>query len=496
MVTHRLLKKQVNRLLPEKYLEDEELQKFINTVNDSYLAFERDKQLSEHAFKISEQEFFEVNTRLNEQLETRSKLIQRIVDAIHLIDNNFEVRDINNVNLLDIANYLNGLIEKTKQTEKEILEAKNEADRANRAKSDFLSMISHEIRTPLNAIIGMTYLLMTDDPKPEQINHFGILKTSSDNLLSLINDILDLSKIESGNIELEAIPFSLEELSSKLLSTHSVKAKENNTTLAFAFDSNINENLVGDPLRFSQILNNLISNAIKFTKDGEVKLSIELAEHTPQYSELICAVSDNGIGIHPDKLQTIFESFSQESVSTSRKYGGTGLGLSITRKLLRLMNTDIEVKSEAGKGSTFYFRLKLNNHLELDSFEKDEIVDLSKCSFLVVDDTPTNFPMILNLLAKQGAKCETAESGEEALDLIKQKKFDLILLDLLMPEMDGFDVSEEILKNNPNQKIIAISASANSEMAVKVKEAGMLGLIPKPFEVQLFYKTITQTLIQ
>ena len=491
---HRLLKKQIQRLLPESYAHDETIQKFIQSINESYLAFERDKQLADHAFKISEEEYIEVNARLNQELSTRSLLITKIIDAIHIIDNNFVLANIDNVNLIDIVNYLNGLIEKLKETESQLIVAKNDADRANKAKSDFLSMISHEIRTPLNAIIGMTYLLMTDDPKPEQIDHFNILKTSSDNLLSLINDILDLSKIESGNIEIEMIPFSLKDLSAKLLSTHLIKAKENNTVLKQSFDTNIPENLIGDPLRISQILNNLLSNAIKFTKDGTVTLAMNIVSKSENYTELKCEVSDTGIGIQPDKLQSIFESFTQESVSTSRKYGGTGLGLSITRKLLNLMNTDIQVESTPSVGSSFYFNIKFFHSEEAKTKEESNIWTLKGRHILIVDDTPTNFPMMISLLSKQGATYKTAESGEAALELYKNEKFDLILLDILMPEMDGFEVANQVLSLNADQKIIAVTASASSIMIEKTKSAGMKALIPKPFDVSNFYQTIQQVL--
>jgi signal transduction histidine kinase/CheY-like chemotaxis protein/DNA-dependent RNA polymerase auxiliary subunit epsilon len=489
---HRTLKNQIKKLLTEKNIDVSQLSDFFESINDSFLAYERDRTLSEHAFKISENEFGEVNKKLKDEIEIKELSIKKMVKSINLIDKKFKIETTAENDLLIITNYLNDLIEKVKKAEKALIQSKVEADKANNAKSEFLSIMSHEIRTPLNAIIGMSYLLEIDDPKPEQQENLRVLKTSSDNLLALINDVLDLSKIESGKIEMENEKFSLIKLVSNIKKTHEIKAKDNGNILELNINENLPETILGDSLRLSQVFNNLISNAIKFTTNGTITISIKQTLRKDNFIELYCAVSDTGIGIKPDKLESIFESFTQESKSTTRKYGGTGLGLTITKKLLHFMNSEIKVISELDEGSTFYFTL--NTEIVDD---KNSLIneigkyDLNGINILIVDDTPENFPYITQLLKSWNANIFTAISGFEAIAYCKQKTdFDLILMDILMPEIDGYETSKEIRKFNSDVKIVALSASANSEMRAKIMKYGIQDCISKPFNQYDFYSRI------
>ena len=496
MEYHKTLNKQIKKLLLEKNIDTSQLSDFFESINESFLAYEKDKTLSEHAFDISEKEYSEVNQKLKEEVEIKELSIKKIVEAIHMIDKNFQINLTAENDLLLIANYLNDLIEKVKKAEKALIQAKIEADTANNAKSEFLSIMSHEIRTPLNAIIGMAYLLQIDDPKPEQVENLRVLKTSSDNLLALLNDVLDLSKIEAGKIEIEHEKFSLIKLVSNIKKTHELKAKDNDNNLVLNISDNLPETIIGDSLRLSQIFNNLISNAIKFTNNGTITIDVKQTSKQDNFVELYCAVSDSGIGINAQKIDSIFESFTQESKSTTRKYGGTGLGLTITKKLLYLMNSEIKVVSELGKGSTFSFVLKTEMVEGYDSsINEISKFDLNGINILIVDDTPENFPYITQLLKSWNAHIFTAISGFEAIAYCKQKTdFDLILMDILMPDIDGYETSKEIRKFNSDVKIVALSASANSDMRAKIGQYGIQDSISKPFNQYDFYVRLLKVL--
>ena len=234
---------------------------------------------------------------------------------------------------------------------------------ANKAKDEFLSTISHEIRTPLNAVIGITHILLMDNPKSKQLKHLNILKSSSQHLLSLVNDVLDFGKIESGNIEIESIVFDLSNSINSILASYANIAEDKEINFSINIDSKIPNKLIGDPTRLSQILTNLLSNAIKFTNSGSVALNIKCTNKTDKYIHLHFEVIDTGIGISNKQQEKIFKAFTQADTSTARKFGGTGLGLSISKKLVQLMGSDITLKSKIGVGSVFSFplRLKLNN---------------------------------------------------------------------------------------------------------------------------------------
>lgn len=379
--------------------------------------------------------------------------------------------------------------QKIKKKNKKLKRAIKKAETAARVKSDFLSVMSHEIRTPMNAVIGTIHLLLDENPKKTQLEHLKTLKFSSENLLILINDILDYSKVESGNVELEHIDFHLRELTKGLGNTYEQKAIENGVKFNILIDHNIPSMLKGDPARLTQILNNLISNAFKFTPNGEIKLLIHLLAKSNGRVKLEFAVEDTGIGISKDKLKLIFESFTQAHADTTRKYGGTGLGLAITKKLIKLFDSQIFVKSKVRRGSKFYFSLYMEEAAHAnaavvvdDTMMKDAVKDKR---VLVVDDNEINLMMAKKFLDKWGLISDVVISGKEALEQVFNADYDLILMDLQMPEMDGYEVTSTIrsldnleLKNIP---IVAVSADTYENVKYKIAEVGMNDFLSKPF---------------
>lgn len=379
--------------------------------------------------------------------------------------------------------------QKIKKKNKKLKRAIKKAETAARVKSDFLSVMSHEIRTPMNAVIGTIHLLLDENPKKTQLEHLKTLKFSSENLLILINDILDYSKVESGNVELEHIDFHLRELTKGLGNTYEQKAAENGIMFNILIDHNIPSMLKGDPARLTQILNNLISNAFKFTPKGEIKLLIHLLAKSNGRVKLEFAVEDTGIGISKDKLKLIFESFTQAHADTTRKYGGTGLGLAITKKLIKLFDSQIFVKSKVNRGSKFYFSLYMeeaahaNAAIEVDDTQMKEEVKNKRV--LVVDDNEINLMMAKKFLDKWGLVSDVVTSGKQALEQVFDADYDLILMDLQMPEMDGYEVTATIrsldnmdLKNIP---IVAVSADTYENVKLKIAEVGMNDFLSKPF---------------
>ena len=374
-----------------------------------------------------------------------------------------------------------------KKVEKEILESKEQAIQLSEAKEMFLSVMSHEIRTPLNAVIGMTHLLLENDPKPSQLDDLNILKFSGENLLNIINDILDFTKIETGNLQLESIPFDLHTLCVDIINSLQINAGKRGDSLILIYDNRIPEQILGDKTRLYQILMNLLGNAIKFTENGKVELHIKLKETKSDSTSIYFEIRDNGIGIPEDKLSYIFETFTQAKADVSRKYGGTGLGLAITKKLIKLYKSDIEVHSTEGKGTAFSFVINFNcvtkSTVTLPPVSLQSNFNAKK--ILVVDDNEVNILIAKRFLSKWGFSIDFASNGEEAINKIIENTYDLVFMDIRMPGIDGFDTTR-IIREIPgdyfkNLPIIALTASTLHNENVKFKEAGMNGHILKPF---------------
>lgn len=375
-----------------------------------------------------------------------------------------------------------------RQAQLALKQLKEEAERTTVAKSQFLSMMSHEIRTPMNAIIGLTNLLSETNLTPEQQRHVQLLRFSGENLLTIINDILDFSKIEAQKIVLEHIDFDLQELVSKTIGIQRQGAVEKKILLQYDIDPRLPHVLNGDPVRIIQIITNLVSNAIKFTHEGSVTVSLVQLATEKNAVTLQINVTDTGIGIAPDKLESIFESFSQAEEGTTRKYGGTGLGLAITKKLTELMGGSISVRSRPNTGSTFtcVLTLERGEAIERNLAASDQAPEIpSHTNVLLAEDNVMNQLMVTSFLKKWDVKFTVVENGLQALNAIQEKKFTLVLMDLQMPEMGGYEVTQKIramdepyFKNVP---IIALTASAMTDVRAEVLAAGMNDFLSKPF---------------
>ena len=381
-------------------------------------------------------------------------------------------------------------ISKRKEFEASLQIAKEKAEEATRAKSLFLSMMSHEIRTPMNAIVGLTNLLLQNDPREDQRERLNLLKFSGHNLLTIINDILDFSKIEAGKLVLESIDINLKKLLSDTRQMLEPRAQEKNISLYLKYDSKLPEFLKGDTVRISQIVTNLLSNAIKFTERGYVELSLKsLGEEKGKY-KVQFSVKDTGIGIEADKLETIFEHFTQADNDITRRFGGTGLGLTITKGLLHLMGSKIDLESVPGYGSTFSFVLTMDKGKDVQVSEASaapgKFGDDETISVLLVEDNRINQIVALNFLQQWGVSVDIANDGFEALTMVTRKSYNMVFMDLQMPGMDGYEASRKIRAlDDPYFKeipIIALTAAAMSGMRDKVMENGMNDFISKPFD--------------
>ena len=381
--------------------------------------------------------------------------------------------------------------------------SKQKAEEEAALKTQFLSTMSHEIRTPLNAVIAMTHLLLQENPRSNQIKSLNTLKFSAENLLVIINDILDYNKIESGKIDFEMIEFELRELIGSIREELRYKAEDKGIHFIIRMDERIPAVLIGDPVRLSQILNNLIDNAIKFTSKGKVKLEIDIKEtEDPNIKQLDFVVSDTGIGINQEKIQSIFERFTQASADTTRKFGGTGLGLAITKKLIELQGGEIRVDSQPGAGSKFYFSINFqrSHKTSLPTYinKQDKTPqNLNGAKVLMVEDNEMNQLVASQFLHKWNAQIDYADNGEIAISMVQQKNYDIVLMDLEMPVMDGYQTTKIIRKLGGAYKylpIIALTASAMSEVKDLVIEAGMNDYVAKPFAPQDLYNKLSKNL--
>lgn len=385
----------------------------------------------------------------------------------------------------------------------ELTAAKKELEESMKVKAQFMANMSHEIRTPMNAVIGFTELLLKTELSQEQKQYIEAVKTSGKNLLVIINDILDFSKIESGKLEFENIKFSLSQVISTVTELMLAKAGEKNIRLSTKIDQKIPDQLIGDPTRLNQILLNLVGNAIKFTNQGEVKITIELLSEATNVEELKFSVTDTGIGIPEDKLKSLFKAFTQVSNETTRKYGGTGLGLAIAKQLVEMQNGSISVKSKVAEGSTFSFILKFKKNEKPESgsnkvVAKLDFKKLEGSTVLLVEDNLLNQILAKKVLTDWKLKVEVAENGLVAIDKLKKNNFDLILMDIQMPEMDGYDATKYIREKLTSPKsetpIIAMTAHALAGEAEKCIKAGMDDYISKPFDTQALYLKIDAAL--
>lgn len=374
-------------------------------------------------------------------------------------------------------------------------DAKEEAEKNARIKSEFLSIMSHELRTPMNAVLGMTQVIMEENPRKDQLENLETIKISAQNLLDIINDILDYNRLESGKIFLEHKDFSLKNLMAKLFRIFSYSMKQKGLTLNYNYDSSLGESFIGDEIRLGEIITNLIGNAIKFTDSGAITIDIKKIGNKPNTSLIRFSVKDTGIGISQQNITNIFDSFTQEKTDTTRKYGGTGLGLSIVKKLLELMNGRIFVESKVGEGSKFYFEIELeNSEKKFEQVIKEpesapNKINLSK--ILIVEDNTVNQLVMKKMLKNTGIEIDIADNGKIGFEKVLQNKYDLVFMDLLMPEMDGYEATREIRNFNKDIPIVALTADVMKGVEAKTKEAGMNNYLTKPVKKDELLKILS-----
>lgn len=385
-----------------------------------------------------------------------------------------------------------------KKADKALQQAVETAQAATEAKSKYLAIMSHEIRNPLNAVVGMVRMLYEagiEGPNRKLVEN---IKTSSDHLLMIVNDILDFSKIEAGDMILEQANFSIQDVVKRVFNSHVYIARDKNLALNFSVDEQIDKTHIGDPLRLQQVLSNLLSNAIKFTPQGRIDIRCELLGSSLQNDRLRFEVIDTGIGISAERQQAIFESFKQEDSTVSRTYGGSGLGLAISKQIVELMGGELKVESVKNKGSRFHFTISLpvaeNNTTQSTVTEQNSgDISLAGYSILLVEDNKLNQMLATTILEKWGARVAVAGNGQQALDLLAKDTFDIILMDIQMPVMDGMTASRMIReKLKINTPILALSANVIKGIVEKCRDAGMQGYISKPFDSDDLYQKIVQ----
>ncbi|MCO4822321.1 MAG: response regulator [Flavobacteriaceae bacterium] len=378
----------------------------------------------------------------------------------------------------------------------ELLTEKERAEIAAKTKTNFLSTVTHELRTPLYAVTGLTNMLMEEDPKPDQIQHLKSLKFSGDYLLTFINDILQINKIEANKVELDPEVFNLKNKVENVIAALNNSALDNNIMIHHEYDKKLPETFNGDQLKISQILINLIGNSIKFTKDGDIWVRVKQLKKSKKTHTIQLEVEDNGIGITKEKQDHMFESFSQGSVQINRKYGGTGLGLSIVKGLIEILKGKIYLKSELGKGTSFFVEFPLLETEEVVKVKKHDYskdigeLDLENVKILVVEDNKINQMITKKILNKMGLNCDVIDNGEEAVEMIKETTYDVVLMDIHMPGISGIEATKRVRSFDKELTIFALTAVTLEDKMQEFDEAGFDDIISKPFKQEDFEKKL------
>ncbi len=375
--------------------------------------------------------------------------------------------------------------------------SKNKAETSAKVRERFISTISHELRTPLYAVTGLTHLLLKEEPKPEQVENLESLKYSGEYLLALVNDILEINRLDSERATLEFERFNLRDNIQQISQSLNELVSKNNNELILEIDSNLPNFLLGDEVKIHQVIFNLVGNAIKFTENGKVWIRVKINSLKANAVNFIFEVEDTGIGIPKEKLEDIFDNFSQGSLEISKKFGGTGLGLAIVKRLLKLMDSDIAVESEVGKGSKFFFELTMKVAQEEVTTDdlKFDLELLKNKKVLIVEDNKINQMITRKMVENIGMKCEVVDNGTKAVELVKNQKYDGVLMDIRMPGISGIEATRYIRIFNPQIPIIALTALSLSETRQEIFACGMDDLISKPFKPDEFYRKLFKLLV-
>ena len=463
---------------------------------------ERIEILNDKRLDIDDYKKFRESERLKEiiQADNKNKELQEASRFSKLISI-LAIALISILSLLSLSLYKNNIIRNQsnlllQEKNKELEIAKNKAEKASKARAEFLSTVSHELRTPLNAINGITHLLLQENPRETQMDYLTSLKFSGDYLTKFINEILEINKIESHKVQIEHSSFNLKKLLKNIQNSLKELALVNDNRFIFEIDPAIPDYLNGDITKLSQIILNLINNALKFTKSGVVTVIAKLDSKTDKKATIHFEITDTGIGIPEDKLHSVFDSFSQGSIEVNRKYGGTGLGLTIVKKLTKILGGQIKLKSTGGKGSTFSFHLLFEistqpSRIEIKPKADDQAKLLNK-KILLVEDNKINQMISKKMLERKGITCITIDCGEEAIEAARNNKFDLILMDVHLPGMNGTVATQEIRLFDTVTPIIALTAISLDENRDMLLSFGMNDVITKPFIPEEFYTVIAE----
>ena len=463
--------------------------------NDSLKNSENSKSAYADYSQFKETERLKQINELDRELREKDKL-SRYSKLIAIL----AVALISILSLMSIVLYKNNVIRSRSNgtlmhKNKELVVAKNNAEKAMQARSDFLSTVSHELRTPLNAINGLTHLLLQENPKKSQIEYLNSLKFSGNYLLTFINEILEANRIASHKIDVEKINFDLKDLVNNVQNSLKEIASINNNDYEVEIDNDIPKNIIGDPTKISQILINLINNALKFTKNGKVSITVNLEKQENNVSTIKFKISDTGIGIPKDKLESVFESFSQGSIEINRTYGGTGLGLTIVKNLVEIQGGTIHLESEINKGSCFWFVLEFENAaiqsdlVNIDAYDSNTLIGKK---ILLVEDNKINQMITNKMLSFKKITCDIVDNGEAAIEKARNNHYDLVLMDVHLPGINGTEATKTIREFDQKIPIIALTAISLNENRELLLGFGMTDILTKPFDPEKFYEIIAK----
>lgn len=508
-------KNQYNNILSEGYLAISDINQSLNNYKLSNEYLKNHIKLSDSLLEIKREHLSpekRIQFILDSQTEYQKEGLEDLEElkgkeSLNRLTTILSVALITILSLLTLSLYKNNNIRlKTNnmlhKKNGELIIAKEKAELASKTKANFLSTVTHELRTPLYAVTGLSNMLLDEDPKPEQVQHLKSLKFSGDYLLTFINDILQINKIEANKVDVEPEIFNLKKKISNVISALNNSALDNNIQIHFEYDKELPENYNADQLKISQILINLIGNSIKFTKDGDIWVRAFKINKKKNIYNIRFEIEDNGIGISEEKQQHMFESFSQGSIQINRKYGGTGLGLSIVKGLLSILNGKIYLKSELGKGSTFTFEIPLKyteevvKEKKVNYFKDVNELELSNIKILVVEDNKINQMITKKILSKMKLNCDVVDNGEEAVEMVKNTNYGVVLMDIHMPGISGLEATKIIRTFDKDLTIFALTAVTLEDKMHEFDEAGFDDIISKPFKQEDFEKKLYNALIE